>query len=104
MHIAASGRAGQRFSHAPHPRQRASSTTGTLGDFGFFGSFATIEIAPDGHWRKQLSHGILSVFTMQRSECQTALPICSDDCWAGVIGSIAPAGQTFEHSTQSTAQ
>ena len=84
--------------------QRASSTTGTLRDFGFFGSLATIVMAAVGHCLKQLSHCILSVFTMQRSENQTALPTYTEDFSATLIGRIAPAGQTCEHFTQSVAQ
>lgn len=102
--IAATGRAGHRFSHAPQPMHRATSTVGIFSDFGSFGSLATICMAPVGHWRKQLSHCIPSALTMHREAVQTARPICVEAFSSEEIGSIAPAGHTLDHSTHSILQ
>ena len=102
--MALNGRAGQRFSQAPQPMQRSSSTTGMSRDEGSSGTAFTIVMAPVGQWRAQLSHCTSSRSVTQFSRIQTAWPICVADFSARVMGRMAPVGQTDEHSVHSGRQ
>lgn len=97
--MALNGRAGQRFSQAPHPMQRSSLMAGIFGLSARSGSEDTIVMAPVGQCRAQLPHATPSVSGTQLSRTQTARPTCMADFSAGVIFRMAPAGQTSEQTT-----
>lgn len=92
-YIALKGRAGQTYSHAPHPMQRSVSIIGIIGTFLSPSFFFIIFIAPFGQWRSQLLHVTLSLFAMQLSEIHTAVPILMELFCSVAIGFIALLGQ-----------
>ena len=90
--------AGQREeSDEPHLRK---STTGFLGASSGPTRFITL----GGHILAQAVQATLSVTVMQLSRAITARPICMELFTAGVMGRMAPAGQTSEQVTQLTRQ
>lgn len=102
--IAVSGRAGQRFSHAPHPMHLSSFTVGILREFLSSGFLCTILMAPAGQCLAQLPQLTSSVFTTHRLRSTTACPICTDDFSSRFMAIMAPAGQTSEHFVHSGLQ
>lgn len=102
--MALKGRAGQRFSQAPHPIHRSVSTTGMRMDCSSSGSLGTIWMAPDGQWRAQLPHVTPSVSGIQFFFTHTACPICTDDFSSFVTRRMAPVGHTSEQRVHSGRQ
>ena len=94
--IAAPGRTGQKYSHAPHPTQRSTSTAMSLlpPDCG------TIWMAPAGQLRAHVVHSTFSLCRMQSCLFIVARPICIALLSATVKASIAPVGQMFEQAAQ----
>ena len=103
-YMAENGRAGQRFSQAPHPMHLVSFTAGTKGVFSSSSSMGTISIAPTGQCLSQFPHSTPSVTATQFFFIHTACPICVDDFKSKLMGFMAPVGQTVEHLLHSGLQ
>ena len=102
--MALKGRAGQRFSHAPHPMQRSMLMAGMRGERLFPSSELTICIAPVGQWRAQFPQFTPSVMETQFFMINTAWPTWVEDFCSRVIGRMAPVGHTSEHFVHSGRQ
>ena len=98
--MALKGRAGHRFSHAPHPMHFSVLTAGILQPL----SDSTMVMAPVGQCLAQLPHSTPSATGTQLAFTHTAWPICMDDLSTVSIGLIAPVGQTSEHRVHSGRQ
>ena len=103
-YIALNGRDGHKFSHAPHPMQRASLIAGIFTELSSPTFEGIIVIAPAGQWRAQLPHSTPSVNGTQFFFIHTACPIRIELFSSIVIGLIAPVGQTSEQRVHSGRQ